>query len=653
MSGTDILGISTSALLAYQQALQTTGNNVANANTPGYSRERVDLSANPSQPVGNYYIGSGVNVSGIQRIVSQFANKQVSDATSANARYQAYSQYAQQVDNLLGQSSTGLQSSLQSFFNSVQTVSNNPSSIAARQQLIAQGGSLVGRFNTLYQQINGIGDQLNSKISNDVSTINSLASQIAKLNNQIVTDGNSQVSGKPNSLLDQRTHLINELSKQVSVNTTTQSNGAMNVMIGTGQALVVGTTVTKLGTAPLTTGDPSQLGLVFKTQAGNEPVSNVVTGGNLGGLLETRKKILSPALNGLGRLAIGISTAFNEQQKKGIDLTGNFGSNFFTTPSASIFSSPNNPTGDSTPSVSISQISKLTTNNYQLSYNGSNWSLTNTGTNQSVPLQAVSGSPNTYTADGLTIQVPTTNITAGDSFTIKPTRYAARDISMAMTDPRQVAAAVPVTSAANQTNTGTGAIGKPQIVNQANVNLRDKVTITMTSATTFNVVDQTSGTTLATNQTYNPSGTTINYNGWQATLSGSAANGDTFTVSPTGSGNNGNALKLAALQQKNILEYGTTASGNGTTSGGPVATLGQANSQLVADIGTKTQSAQNNASNQKQLLNQANSMQQSISGVNLDQQASNLLKYQQDYQASAKVIATAKTLFQTLLNAVG
>lgn len=653
MSGTDILGISTSALLAYQQALQTTGNNVANANTPGYSRERVNLTSNPSQPMSNYYLGSGVNVSGVQRITSQFANKQVSDATSANARYQTYSQYAQQVDNLLGQQSTGLQSAVQSFFNSVQTVTNSPSSIAARQQLIAQGGSLVGRFNTLYQQINGISEQLNSKISNEASTINSLASQVAKLNKQIVTDGNTNVSGKPNSLLDKRSHLINELSKHVSVNTVTQSNGAVNVMIGTGQALVVGTSVTKLATAPLT-GDPSQLGLVFKTQAGNEPVSNVVTGGNLGGLLETRKQIISPALNGLGRLAIGISTAFNAQQHKGIDLTGNFGSNFFKSPNASIYNSPNNPSGDSTPSISINQISKLTTDNYRLSYNGTNWSMTNTNTNQSVPLQAVSGTTNTYTAAGLTITVPTTNITAGDSFTIKPTRYAARDIAMAMTDPRQIAAAVPITSAANQTNTGTGTIGKMQVINAANSNLRDNVVITMTSATTFKVVDQTKGgTTLASNQPYNPNGTTIHFNGWQTTLSGAAATGDTFTVSPVGPGNNGNALKLAALQQKNLLEYGAIATGKGTTTNGPGATLGQAYNQLVADIGTKTQSAQNNASNQKSLLNQAHSLQQSISGVNLDQQASNLLKYQQDYQASAKVIATAKTLFQTLLNAVG
>jgi flagellar hook-associated protein 1 len=641
MAGADILGIGTSALLSYQQALQTTSNNISNANTDGYSRQRVDFSTQPGDLAGSYYLGSGVQVDGVQRIFSQFVNAQVTDATATNSRYQTYSQYAEQVDNLLADQTAGLQPALQSFFNSVQGVSNDPSSISARQDLISQGNTLVGRFNTLYQQIDNISGRLNGQIGNDVSNINSLASQIAKLNTQIVSANNSNVVGQPNDLLDKRDALVNKLAQYVSVKTVSQSDGSINVMVGTGQALVVGADVTKLGTASLS-GDPNQLDLVFKTQAGDVPVSNIVTGGSLGGLLEARDQVVVQAKNALGRLAIGIGQEFNAQQAKGIDLTGSQGGDFFNVPMPTTvqnsYPSENNASSSGVATYSISDVGKLTTNDYRLSYDGTNWSLKVAGSGQTVTMTPVTGSPGSYTADGLTINVPTT-VSAGDSFSIEPTRYAARDITMAATDPREIAAAAPVVGTATQTNTGTGTISGMQTLDPTNANLRDQVTITMTSATTFDVVDNTTGTTLATGQAFNSSGTTVSFNGWQTTIGGNAASGDTFVIAPTGSGDNGNALQLAALQQKTFLQGGT-------------ASLGDTYSQLVSDVGTKTQAAQTDAKTHKSLLNQATSMQQSISGVNLDEEAANLLKYQQAYQASAKVISTANSLFQTLINAV-
>lgn len=641
MAGADILGIGTSALLSYQQALQTTSNNISNANTTGYSRQRVDFSTQPGQLSGSYYLGSGVQVDGVQRIFSQFVNTQVTDATASNARYQTYNQYAQQVDNLLADQTAGLQPALQSFFNSVQGVANDPSSISARQDLISQGNTLVGRFNTLYQQIDNISGRLNGQIGNDVSNINSLATQIAQLNTQIVSANSNNIIGQPNALLDKRDALVNKLAQYVSVKTVSQSDGSINVMIGTGQALVVGSDVTQLGTANLS-GDPNHLDLVFKTQAGDVPVSNVVTGGSLGGLLQARDQVVVNAKNALGRLAIGIGQEFNAQQAKGIDLTGSQGGNFFNVPmpttAQNSYPSPNNASTSGVATYSISDVSKLTTNDYKLSYDGSNWTLSVAGTGQAVTMTPVTGSPGSYTADGLTINVPSV-ASAGDSFAIEPTRYAARDISMAATDPRQIAAAAPVVGTATQTNTGTGTISNMQILSPTNANLRDKVTITMTSATTFNVVDNTTGTTLATGQSFNPNGTTVSFNGWQTSIGGAAASGDTFVIAPTGSGDNGNALQLAALQQKTFLQGGT-------------ASLGDTYSQLVADVGTKTQAAQTDAKTHQSLLNQATSMQQSISGVNMDEEAANLLKYQQAYQASAKVISTANSLFQTLINAV-
>ncbi|APZ42992.1 flagellar hook-associated protein FlgK [Acidihalobacter ferrooxydans] len=257
MAGSDILGIGTSALLGYQQALQTTSNNISNANTPGYARERVDFATRPGTSTGDYYLGNGVQASGVQRIVSQFVNGQLTNATAANSRYQTYSQYANQVDNLLAKQSAGLQPALQSFYNAVQGVANAPASIPARQELLTQGGDLAGRFNTLYQQFNQIGAQVNARLSSDVNSINSLATQIASLNTQIVAASNNNPTGKPNSLLDQRDAVVNQLAKYVSVNTVSQSDGSINVTIGTGQALVVGSSVTRLGTAAVN-GDPSR-----------------------------------------------------------------------------------------------------------------------------------------------------------------------------------------------------------------------------------------------------------------------------------------------------------------------------------------------------------------------------------------------------------
>lgn len=638
MGTTNLLGVATSGLLAFQQALQTTSQNISNVNTPGYSRQTIDLGSVNPQLAGNYYLGNGVQVNGVQRIVSNVVNSQLNTATAANARYQTYSQYATQVDNLLADATAGLQPAVQSFFNAVQGVANSPTSIPARQTLLSQGGQLAARFNSMYGQINQASSQINGQLTSEVNSVNQLASQIAALNKQIVAGSTGNPVGQPNDLLDQRDALLTKLSKIVNVSTVAQSDGSVNVMIGTGQALVVGTATTQLATAT-TSGDPNQLNLVFKTASGNVPAANVNPGGTLGGLLDARNNVIVPAENALGRLAIGIGQAFNAQQKLGIDLTGSLGQNFFNVPTPAVYAGANNAAGSGVPSVSVSNVSQLTTNDYQLSYNGTSWTLQVAGTNQTVTMSGAGTAASPFTADGLSIVAPS-NASAGDTYTIEPTRYAARDISVAATDPRQIAAAAPVVSAANQTNIGTATITAPTVTaaTVSNPNLRDPVTITFNNPpTSVTVTDSTTGTSAT--QAYNTAGTTISFNGWQATIGGNASAGDSFTVTPSGPGDNGNALALSQIQQNKFLSGGT-------------ASIGDTYNQLVADVGNSTQSASSNASNQQALLNQVTSLQQSISGVNLDQEAANLVQYQQDYQASAKVISTANTLFQTLLNAV-
>ncbi|MEJ2059019.1 MAG: flagellar hook-associated protein FlgK [Gammaproteobacteria bacterium] len=636
MASSDILGIGTSALLAYQRALQTTSHNIANVNTDGYSRQRVDQTSNEPALAGNYYLGSGTQIAGVQRMVSQFANNQVNDATSANSRYQTYSQYAAQVDNLLADSSAGLQPALQGFFDAVHGVANDPNSIPARQDLLSQAQVLVGRFQTLYQQIDSGRVQVNSELTNEVDTINGLATQIAQLNSQIVSSPQNGPAGQPNDLLDKRDALLKQLAGHVSVKTVTQSDGSVNVMIGTGQALVVGGNTTRLAVQGVS-GDPGQLDLVFQTSSGNVPVGNVIAGGKLGGLLDARNQVVIPAENALGRLAVGLAEQFNVQQHQGVDLTGAFGSDFFTVPTPKVFSAPTNAATSGQPSVSISDPAALTAKDYQLSYDGSNWTLRNATTNQTVTMTGAGTAANPFVADGLSIVVPST-VTAGDRFQIEPTRQAAQSIGLAIDDPRQVAAAAPVVSAAAGTNTGTATVSTAQVTNIADPNLRHDVTITLNNPpNTYTLTDNTSGATVT--NAYNPAGTTVAYNGWQVTLGGAAQAGDSFSVGATGPGDNGNALALAGIQQQRYLQSGT-------------ATLGDTYSQLVAQVGSNTQAAQSNAATQQSLLDQATSIQQSISGVNLDEEAAQLVKYQQAYQASAKVISTANTLFQSLLSAV-
>lgn len=647
MTTTSLMGIATSSVQAYQQALQTTSNNIANANTPGYALEQVTFSTAPGQATGSYYLGSGVQVDGVQRMVNSVANAQVNSANSSYSRYQTSSQYASQIDNLLGNQQTGLQPALQNFFNAIQGVASSPTSVSARQELISQGQNLAGTFNNLSQQINTTSTQLNGQISSTVGQINSLASQIANLNVQIRSQNNNNVVGKPNGLLDQRDQLLTQLSKLVSVTAVPQADGTDTILIGTGQALVVGGQTTKLGTSPLN-GDPNQLGVVFQTTKGNVPITNLVSGGSLGGLLDARNNVIVPALNQLGQIAVGISQTMNQQQSQGVDLQGNLGTNMFNTLSPTVIAEGGASTGGQ-PAITFSSSSPsaLTGNDYQLTYTGTAWNLTNVETGKSVAMSGAGTAASPYTADGLSIVVPSSPST-GASWMIEPTRNAAANIQMNALTPQQIAARSVMSSSAASTNNGSATISSPTLTTTPGNVVTTPVTIAIsgTPPNTWTATNTATGATLASG-TYNsnPSGTTpgatisIPGAGWSVSLSGGAQSGDSFTVSPPGPSGNGNALALANLQQTKTLE-------------GQTATFGQGYSQLIANIGTVTQAAQNNATTQQGVLQQTTQIQQSISGVNLNQQAANLLLYQQGYQASATVISTANKLFQALLSAV-
>ncbi len=638
MASGDVLGIGVSALLAYQRQLATTGHNIANVNTDGYSRQRTEMTERVPQFSGSGFIGTGVEVVTTQRYYSEFLVNEVRSSTTAYKQMETFYQFASGVDQLLADSRAGLQPMLDSFFNSVQQLSDYPSSSAVRQTVYSEGESLVARFDALYQQLETMRDSSNLQLRNSVSEINGLAGGIAALNERIVSFRGT--SGQaPNDLLDQRDELVRQLSERVRVTTVAQDDGAVNVFIGNGQALVTGGRTNTLTTSP-SVFDASQLDISLSQGGTSVPVTSQISGGVLGGLLQFRSDVLDPAFNELGRVAVGLADAFNDQHQLGQDLLGNLGGLFFNDLGAATpvtYSNAGN-TGTGVISTAITDVNALTTSDYRLSNVAGTYSVVRLSDNTTVASGATLAA---VAVDGLSFTLASGAVAAGDSFLIRPTHNGAGDIALNIVSPEEIAAAAPIRTSAALGNTGNGTIsaGTVNAPPPPDANLQQTVTITFNNPpTTFDVAG--TGTGNPTGVAYTSSGS-ITYNGWTIQIGGTPAAGDVFTVEANtgGVGDNRNALLLAGLQTRNTLQNGT-------------ASFQSAYASFVADAGVQTHQADISQQAQKSLLDQATAQRDSLSGVNLDEEAANLIKFQQAYQAAAQVIATSNTLFDTLLGAV-
>lgn len=646
-AGGDILGIGVSALLAFQRSLATTGHNISNVNTDGYSRQTVDLQTSNAQFASNGYIGTGVQIASVTRVYNEFLSNQVLTDNTANNRLTSYSQFTNQVNNLLADPNTGLSTGLQNFFGAIQDVANDPTSIPARQTMLSQAQSLVDRFHSLDGSLSSLSQGITTQLNSEVTTINSLAQSIAKVNNDIVIATGTAGGQPPNDLLDQRDNLIQQLSQHIGVTVTSQDNGAKNIFIGNGLNLVVGNQATTLSV----TGnqyDPTQAEISLSTGAGSATVTNSLSGGTVGGLLDFRDQVLNPTRNALGRIAISMAQSINDQHHAGVTLNGQLGLDLFTSPTPQVQAASGN-TGGASVSAQVSDVSALTADDYLLQYDGANYKLTNLTSNTTQTL----GASGPFTVAGLTITTSGA-ANAGDRFMIEPTRAAAAGLGLALSNPRDIAAAAPIVTSAAGANTGTGSISAGAVTDITNAAfatagaLTPPISIKFTSPTTYQIINTSSNAVLDTG-TYSP-GTgkdifpsdnlALDY-GYQVHITGSPATGDSFAVdyNTGGTGDNRNALALASLQTKGVLDAGATS-------------YTQANGQLVAKVGTQSSTAQNNLSAQGALLAQAKSQQASVSGVNLDEEAANMLKFQQAYQAAAQVISIGSSLFNTLLGAV-
>lgn len=646
-----LLSIGRSGLLAAQVGLSTTGNNITNANVPGYSRQGVVQTDTPSQNSGAGFVGTGTEVSTVRRYYDNFLANQLRGAETNQASLETYYKQISQIDNLLADPTAGLSPVMQDFFNGVQNATANPASAAARQSMLSTSESLAARFQGMSARLDEISDGVNSQIVSNVGEINSFARQIADLNNTIA--GLSSGGDAPNDLLDHRDQLITELNKLVKTTVVPGDNNMLTVQMGTGQPLVVGNNAFTLGTAQMAN-DPSKMTVGYQSANGKfTPLPDkVLNGGQLGGLLEFRNTALNGAQNQLGQVAASLATSFNAQHQLGQDQNSVAGGTFFNAIQAYVNPNTNNaPQSTAEVKGTVVDAGKLTASDYSVDFDGTNFNVKRLTDGQ---VTQINPFPQTepQVIDGVAYSITGTPA-QNDNFLVRPTYSAAKDLTVAIKDPAKIALAAPITTAAPIANTGTAKISAGTVdqnyLTPGNA-LTAPVTLTFDKAagtlTGFPAGQDVTVTANGNSTTY-PAGTAvpftdgaaISFGGVSFNITGTPGDTDTFTIGPntSGVGDSRNGALLAGLQAKNVMNGGT-------------ATFQGAYAQVVNVVGNKAREAQIGMNAADAAVVQATKAHQSVSGVNLDEEAANLLRYQQAYQAAGKVMQIASTLFDTLLS---
>jgi flagellar hook-associated protein 1 FlgK len=664
----NLLSIGKTGLMAAQTGLATTGHNITNASVPGYSRQGIVQGTLPPIQQGNGYIGTGTEVAQIKRYYDNFLNTQVLNAQANQGSVDAYLSQIGQIDNMMSDSTIGLSPALQDFFKGVQTANSTPSLQAARESMLSSSQTLASRFHEVSGRLSELQAGVNSSVESTVNTINAFSTQIADLNKKIAAATMDPLN-PPNDLLDQRDQLIRDLNQQVKVTVLPSDNNMLNVSIGSGQPLVVGVGSMELAAVPSPT-DPGRTMVGYQT-AGKVSMlpDDTFTGGALGGLMSFRNETLDKVQNQIGQIAAGMTDAFNDQHRLGQDLDGKPGGDYFKPTKAYIgYDTRNSPLSTAKIEGTVTDASKLTGADYKVK-------VTTSGGNNYYNIERSDGSPMNPTVapilanpagtameiDGVTYNFSGTPQT-GDRFEVRPTYTAAAEFGVAITDYHKVALAAPIATSTPVGNKGTGTISAGtvdatyltpgnaltapmdltfQTAAAADPDQRPELAGFPAARTTNVVLTRANGTT----ETFAPGtavrfeqGATLNYNGMSFAISGTPQQGDKFTVGPntTGVGDGRNGVLLAGLQTKNILN------GNSATFQGSYAAS-------VNYVGNKTREMQVGSAAAETTVNQAMASQQSVSGVNLDEEAADLLRYQQAYQAAGKVMQIAGQMFDTLL----
>ncbi|VVM88109.1 flagellar hook-associated protein FlgK [Pseudomonas fluorescens] len=679
-----LLNIGMSGLSAGHNSLVTTGNNIANVDTAGYSRQQAVQSTKGSIQYGNVFIGTGTTLADVRRVYNSYLDAQLRTATSLDSEASSFNAQATPLDATLSDSNTGLTGVLQKFFTSMQGVSTSATDDTSRQSVLTGAQALSARFNSIAKQLNDQNTNLNGSLGDMADQVNKLSTTIATLNQKIaeLSTGSSQ----PNDLLDARTEAVRQLSGLVGTQVVERGN-SYDVYIGSGQPLVVGNTTNTLQTVP-SQSDPSRMALQLNRGSSTIDVTSVVSGGEIGGLLTYRKEVLDPSLNELGRVALVVADQINRQQAQGIDKNGDFGAAIFNNiNSAALLSQRSiagagNSAGSGNLDVTIKDTGKLTASDYQVTFT----SATDYTVKRSDGTDLGAFSTTTTPApviDGFSLNLNGGAPSAGDSFKVTPTRGAAASIQTVLTDPKKIAAAAPLTGVTSANNTGTYTqptltssidIYNPTAQAEMQTALKNSTPVKLVfgaasgGSQTYNMVDA-KGNSIGTGTIVPGQSNTLNLKVGmvdasgapvmdnsvtpavqktftvQTTVGATPASGESFTINLTGaaSSDNRNAQALVGLQTKQTVDTGTASKG---------ISLTDAYNKLVTNVGAKAAQGKSDSEATTAILANAKGARDSNSGVDLDEETGNLVKYQQYYTASSQIIKAAQEIFTTLINSL-
>ena len=665
MSSSALMSIGMRAMFANYSSMQTTGHNIANAQTPGYSRQTVQLATSGGQSTGAGFFGKGVDVVTVQRANDAFLNTQAQAASSMSSMDEARSSNLQQLETVFPPGDSGVGAAVGSFMNSYVDLANSPADSSARQVILSDAAEVADRFATAGGQLDRLQSGVTSDLRNSVAQVNQMAGQVAKLNGDIAAlRGSSQA---PNDLLDQRDQLVKQMGNLIKVSTITANDGTMGVFIAGGQRLVLGAEAQQLAVTP----DPANTGrsVISISDSGIQHAlpGDLLVGGAISGLLKYQNEDLVSARNQLGQMAASVAARVNQIQGYGVDVGSPSG------PGAAIFAVggpiaiPNahnsrDSTGGFASSVSLTVTdgSQLKASDYTLAADPANAGsfIVTRGSDGVKFAMAPNGSDFAYTRlsdnaamgnsiDGFQIAFTGTP-GATDTFELEPVGRAAVSMTRTLDDPSGIAAASPMTAVMGVANKGTATVAGLSVVS-AGADPSVSAAINFTDASggfAYTLTDSSGNVTASGNATWTP-GQPISLNGFELSLNGVPASGDTIAVGKTAhpQSNNGNALAMVRLRDETFI--GRDMQIDGSLQDGETAT--DAYASVLANVGVRVQSAKTSSTISAATSAQADSAVASKSGVNLDEEAGRLIQFQQGYQAAAKVLQVAQAIFDTLL----
>jgi flagellar hook-associated protein 1 FlgK len=652
-------------MFANQSALQTIGQNIANANTPGYSRQSVVLTTPPGQFTGAGFFGKGVSVDTVVRAHNDFLTSQAASSKSTASLDQTRSDSLTQLQKVFPTGDAGIGSAASTFFNDLINVANSPADPSARQVTLSGASQLASRFSAAGQQLVDMQSGVVSDLKADVSQVNQLSQQIAQANAAIAAAAGTGQT--PNDLLDQRDQLISKLSAFVQVTTLPATDGTLGVFIGGGQRLVLGTQAQTLTVTP-DAYDPAKAQIAIQETSGPRPLDpSVLTGGSITARLLFQNDDLDHAKALLGQMATALTARVNQQQALGLDLSNPPGKGapiFGTSAPRALPATTNtrNPDGSFTASVgiTITDATQLQASDYKLqpSPDGTAGSYQLTRLSDGLVRTVANGD----TVDGFQINIGAGTMAQGDAFLIQTVSQAAVNMKAVLSNPNGIAAAAPLTASLNAANTGTATISSLYAVNSNVDPTQAPMTISFTgpNASDPTKMDYTlslsNGTVLTgTWAAGQPIGNQPNANpaidlGFELQLSGVPKTGDSIEIDATQftSNNNGNAKAFLNLQTETFV--GRQQLPDGSLQ--PGANINDAYAAAMGDIGARVQGASYLATVSASVAQDAETARSNQAGVNIDEEATRLMQFQQGYQAAAKVLQTAQTLFTQLLQVV-